>query len=186
MVRTFIGIELENSVMAEISEEISYLQCKFPDINWVRRENLHLTLKFLGNVQPNDLRNIFNDITALENFASPFSIDITGINLLPDIKHPRIVCAGCNFGRNELVRLHSRIDEICHNLGYPVEQKPYSPHVTLGRIKKPSFAKGFEEYLSDLSNVDFGITDVDEVVVYMSELGNKGALYSPMYRVRLG
>ncbi len=186
MVRTFIGIELEKSVISEISEEISYLKCKFPDINWVRQENLHLTLKFLGNIQPNDLRSIFNDISVLENSVPSFAVSVSGVRLLPDARHPRIVCAGCSFGSNELVRLQQSIDKICNKLGYPLEQKDFTPHITLGRIKKPSFAHGFEDYLTDLNNVDFGITDVDEVVVYMSELGNNGALYSPMYRVRLG
>ena len=186
MVRTFIGISLEPSIVAEISQELSYLKHKFPNIKWVKSQNIHITLKFLGNVEPNDLRIIFNEVSQIGKTILPFALSIQSVTLLPDSKRPRVVCAGTGMGTEELVALQGKVDECCANFINSNDKKKYSPHFTLGRIKKPSYALGFEEYLSDFDNIDFGITDVDELVVYMSELGNNGAEYSPMYKVRLG
>ena len=185
MVRTFIGIELNANTVNEIAEELNYLSYHFPKINWVRPENLHITLKFLGNVIPNDLRNIFDNITYVGSKSSPFSLDIQSVGLLPNEKHPRIVYAGCAMGEDCLKRLHKEVNDIISSIGYPEEPRPYYPHITLGRIKKPSYALGIEEYLRDLQKINFGITDIDEIVVFMSELKNKGAVYSPMYRIKL-
>lgn len=186
MVRTFIGISLEHSVVAEISQELSYLKHKFPNINWVKPQNIHITLKFLGNIEPNDLRGVFNKVDQIGHSVLPFALSIQSATVLPDCKRPRVVCAGTGMGTDEIVKLQKKVEECYDEFTNSSENKQYYPHVTLGRIKKPSYALGFEEYLSDLDNIDFGITDVDELVVYMSELGNNGAEYSPMYKIRLG
>ncbi len=185
MVRTFIGVEIEQAVIAEISQELSYLQHQFPEIKWVSPENLHITLKFLGNIKPNDLRAIFTLLADTAVFPSAFAVEVQAINILPNPRHPRIICAGCTLGSLELVELQRIITEKCATLGYQPDAKPYEPHITLGRVKKPSDACRLETILPDLNNIDFGITDVEEVIVYMSELKQSGAIYSPMYRVRL-
>ena len=185
MVRTFIGIELEYDVIAEITQELSYLQFHFPEINWIRPQNLHITLKFLGNVQPNNLREVFSEIAALNTECLPFTISAQAVSLLPDQRRPKVVCAEVGIGTEQLISLQHRVEKACSILGYPEERKPFLPHITLGRIKKPSYAIGLENYLPDLANIDFGISEVEELIVYMSELGNHGAEYSPMYRVKL-
>ena len=185
MVRTFIGIEIENTVISEISQELSYLKNQFPNINWIRPENIHITLKYLGNVEPNDLRKVFSEIAKIGLSEAPFSLEIESTGVLPDLRRPKVVYAGCGFGGNELISLQNKIAKTCDTLGYPFEKKPYTPHITLGRIKKPSYALGIDDIILDMNNIDFGISDVDEIIVYMSELTSTGAEYSPMHRVRL-
>ena len=185
MVRTFIGIELEQNVVAEFSQELSYLKYHFPKIKWVHPQNLHITLKFLGNIQPNSLREVFTAMEIIGREALPFTLALQSVLLLPDSERPTVVCSKAGRGTEELLMLQRKVSLSCSALGYPEDHRPYLPHITLGRIKAPSYALGFEDYLADLANTDFGLTEVEEVIVYMSELGNNGAEYSPMYRVRL-
>ena len=185
MIRTFIGIELEPEMRADISQEISYLHGHFPKVRWVRPENLHLTLKFVGTIKPNELSDVFTATEDALADCDPFSLQLSGLGAYPDAIYPRTIWAGCAMGRDRLQLLAKNIEDELATLGYPPERRPYSPHLTLGRVKQPSFARGIEEYIEDGKQMDFGACDISEVVVYMSELKKDGAIYSPMHHIKL-
>ena len=96
-----------------------------------------------------------------------------------------MISAGCQSGIEGTVSLANILSKHYAAIGYPPEQRPFQPHFTLGRIKQPSDAAGFDEFSNDLVNVSFGILDIEEITVFMSELKKSGARHTPMQRIKL-
>lgn len=186
MLRLFIAIELDEEIRAELFAEIKYLKSHFPEIRWVRPENLHITMKFLGNIAENEIEDISEimDIAAEKN--PPFSAEIQDLGCFPHVERPRIVWAGCRQGSLEISNIVSCLDEKLKLLGYKPEKRNFTPHITIGRVKKPAQAMGIEEIINDAQQIDFGILDVSAITLFMSELKKEAPRYSAMYRAELG
>ena len=112
-------------------------------------------------------------------------LEIGGISALPDLKYPRSIYAGCGEGSDMAQLLNKNIEEEFTPLGYLPDHRAYHPHFTLGRVKKPTDAAEFITIADELSDLVFGAMEVNEVVVFMSELKNSGARYTPMQHVDL-
>ncbi len=185
MIRTFIGIELDGQIAHELNQEISYLKSYAPKIRWVSPDALHLTLKFLGDVQEKDLPDVF---TATSNAAAELdavTAEVGGVAAFPNLKHPRVVVADIASGRDELAQIASVVDDCFEEFGYPPEKRGFKPHITLGRVKQPHDAEGLHEVIDDAANASFGLLDVAQIVVFMSDLRRTGPVYAPMHRVDL-
>ena len=185
MIRTFIAVDVNPETRAALSGDIASLRNANPRINWSNADNLHLTLKFLGDVKESDLDELFSALDdALSGFA-PFVIEVGGIGVFPHWRAPRIVWAGCGDGANEATQLRLAVDAACADLGYEPERRTFQPHLTLGRIKFPADAVDLRDAVDSLGECEYGFIDVDAVAVYMSELRRSGPVYSPMYKIFL-
>ncbi len=185
MIRTFIALDLPNPMREAIAQDLAVLRSTAPRVKWVTPYNLHLTLKFLGDIKENDLNELFE---TLEEDISPLPTRLAaigGIGAFPHWRSPRIVWAGCREGGETLTELQKAVEESCASLGYDRERKAFSPHLTLGRVKLPADAYGLKEAAITMQDSDYGYLDIDEVIVYMSELRRSGPVYSPMKRIRL-
>lgn len=185
MIRTFIAVELNPETRAALSLDIRVLSQKLPRIKWVDPANIHLTLKFLGDVKENDLDELFSALDEALAATSPFVIEVTGLGAFPNWRNPRVVWAGCGDGAAEASDLARLVDDACADLGYEPEKRPFNPHLTLGRVKLPADAHGLTEAVDRLDPPDYGFIDVDEVQVFMSELRRFGPVYSPMHTIAL-
>ncbi|MHC4871713.1 MAG: RNA 2',3'-cyclic phosphodiesterase [Planctomycetota bacterium] len=185
MLRLFIAIELDEDIRAELFEEIKYLKSHFPDIRWVKPENLHITMKFLGNVGENEIEDISAIMDSAAEKTPSFSAGIENLGCFPDTRHPRIVWAGCGQGNNEIKSIVGNLDEELKLIGYKPENRKFTPHITIGRVKRPSHAMGIEEIINDAQQIDFGLLDVSALTLFMSELKKEGPRYSAMYRAEL-
>jgi 2'-5' RNA ligase len=97
-----------------------------------------------------------------------------------------VVWAGCGEGAEDAVALAERVEDTCVQLGYERERRPFSPHLTLGRVKLPAHVGELEDASRACGNTTYGYLDVDEAVVFMSTLRRMGPVYSPMARIPLG
>lgn len=185
MIRTFIAIELGEAVTSALLHEIELLRPHFPRINWVKPGNLHLTLKFLGNLPSENIPAIFEAATTAIAPLKAFTLDIAGISAFPDATNPRVLSAKCGAGTLETISLAKCIEDSLAPLGYPQEPRAYSPHLTLGRIKLPADAIGIDSFLPEFNTKLFGTIDVSEIVIFKSELKNQGARHTPMQRIPL-
>ncbi len=185
MIRTFIACEISPKLRERLGREMGRLREAAPLVAWVKPENVHLTLKFLGDVKEDDLGELFEELEAEAEGFGPFSLEVRGVGAFPNWRNPRVVWAGMGEGAEEAVRLAGLVEDLCVDLGYEAEHRPFRPHLTLGRVKIPAHGHGLEGAAREMGGIPFGHIDVDEVVVYMSSLRRTGPVYSPMARFEL-
>jgi len=185
-IRTFIAIDLVKPVVNRAAELISRLAGVDAKISWADADHMHLTLKFLGDVPETDVpQAIAVTREAVAGFG-PFAIRCAGAGAFPSLERPRTVWLGVRDGADELVELNERIETALTKLRFPRENRRFTPHVTLGRVRRPG--PGLVELtrlLKENEEFEAGQTDVGEVVVYSSELTKQGPVYAAMSRIPL-
>lgn len=185
MIRTFIAVELPEEVRENLARQIGLFKNHAPLVKWSRPDNLHLTLRFLGDVKEPDLEELFDAMENAVDGIQPFALEVLGTGAFPNWRHPRVVWAGCGEGAEDAIALAEAVENACVDLGYEKEHRPFQPHLTLGRVKQPADAMGLSEAVRGLEKKEFGYVDVDAVVVFMSSLRRTGPVYSPMARFEL-
>lgn len=185
--RVFLAVELSLNLCEKLTELQDQLQGKLPGINWVRPESIHLTLKFLGYVAPAMVEQLLTAIEPIRKSQAPVTIEIQGLGVFPHIRRPRILWMGCTGDRPSLFNLVSRIEGVLEPLGFPPEEKPYHPHLTLARIKHDNSKVGsllvHSGWLEKPLNL--GTLHIDRITLFRSELSPNGAEYSSLWTVPL-
>jgi RNA 2',3'-cyclic 3'-phosphodiesterase len=184
VVRAFIAVEISPTTIARITAAIGDLKRKLSAIRWVAPENFHLTLKFLGDVETHQVDAIGN---ALEPALTPFprcTINAKGLGVFPGLRQPKVLWAG--FTSDELARLTARIDAALSPLGFPVESRGFTPHLTIGRWRHVERrVDDLKEELARWRDYDFGATRVDRVILFQSVLKPTGAVHSKLKVIEL-
>lgn len=153
-------------------------------VKWVEPENIHVTLKFLGQIPEGRLEALFRGVQeGVEGFSS-FSIGLSQVGAFPNLRRPRVIWIGVERGREELIRLQQSLERhICEH-GFPKEKRKFSPHLTLGRVKS---SMGIEALAEKIKGTEFTSEEirVEQVVVMKSDLTPKGPIYTPLKRFSL-
>ena len=137
MVRTFVSVPLPASLVEAIHQYQHPLQQYDADVRWVSSDNLHITLKFLGDVDEARLPGMSFALKAALASETSFSAAMEGSGTFPHSGAPRVVWVGLSQGGSRLTRLAHRVDTALAGLGFPAETRPFRPHVTIGRVKTP-------------------------------------------------
>ena len=153
-------------------------------VGWVKPPNMHITLKFLGNIPEETCRVIGDRLHQLTDARPPLRLHLKGVGAFPSADKPRVIWLGLEQQDDALTRLASVVDDWFEELGFEKEEREFRAHLTLGRIKTGSAA----ELLSapELAEVDLGPCTATDVVFYRSVLQRAGAEYTPMARKKLG
>jgi len=186
MPRIFIALELGEETRRELARQTEELAVLCPRVRWVDSGTLHLTLKFIGEVPPHELPDLFGAVAGAAAPLEPFAIDICGLGVFPGWRAPKTVWAGAGDGAEEFADLAEAVDGACAGLGYPPETRLPTPHITLGRVRLPADAEGLAEAVESVGCEEYGVVDADAAVVFMSELRRGGPVYAPMFRAPLG
>ncbi len=170
--RVFIAIDLPE----ELKEKIFriYNKFKFIKAKFVEKENLHITLKFLGELPPNKVNEIKEALRSIE--FDKFRIKIKGLGAFPDFNNIRVLWIGVTDGKDRLLELQRKVEVVCKKFGFALE-KEYVPHVTIARIKQVFNREKFSEIIDELKNIDFGYFEVKEFKLKQSILRPQGPLY---------
>jgi 2'-5' RNA ligase len=177
--RVFCAIELPEDVRSRLQEHIARLRKEFPDAaaSWSRVENIHLTLKFFGNVEVNRIPKISVAATKAVKHFPKFEIDVGKTGVFPRPSRAQVLWIGVNDRSGKLSALHEKIDKECASEGFPKDERAYRPHLTIARIRKPENAR----QLADAHlNTNFRSIAVPlkELIVFRSELSSKGSNYT--------
>ena len=148
--------------------------------------NLHLTLKFLGDVAEGRVDAIVGALSGAASDVSVFAADLRGLGAFPSAARPRVVWAGVTEGAGAMVELADRIDAALAAHGFAREARPFSPHVTLGRVRQPGRNQALRDALQDGAAREFGRIRVARASLMRSELSPRGARYTELAAVRLG
>jgi 2'-5' RNA ligase len=185
-IRTFIALPLPDKILAELDKLITYMKPFSRDIKWVRPSSIHLTLKFLGNLDPEQLAAVFAGMDRLfQQQQASFTLVTGGPGAFPNSRRPRVLWVGVEgSGIPQLLNLQNRIEKVMAEEGFPEEKRSFSPHLTVGRFK---MARAAEKLMSEYMAYHFPALElkVQEVLVMKSELKPSGAVYSVQKRYLL-
>jgi len=181
-VRTFVAVEIPDAVRQRIAELQERLKQHRARISWTRPGNVHLTLKFLGNVAEERLGAVMDAVERASAGIEPFRARVHQVGGFPNLRRPRVLWVGLDADPR-LTRLAGEIDAALGELGFPRETRRFSPHLTIGRVKG-SLSREVSEALASTS-FDGGEMTVAEVVVMKSDLKPTGAVYTALRRAAL-
>ncbi len=183
--RTFIAIELPEGIKKEIEQLQAPLKKTRAFVSWVKPGNIHVTLKFLGEVPEEKIDEVFGATQRAVEGNKRFSMSLKGTGGFPNLRRPRVIWIGTGSGGGELSRLAERIEEEMEKIGFPREKRKFSAHFTIGRVKS---AKNIESLAQQVESTDFQTEEIPvcEVVVMRSQLHPAGAIYTPLKKVPLG
>ena len=137
-IRTFIAIPLPTSMLKELTALQRHLEKQMPSrsVRWVRAEGIHLTLKFLGDTPVSKLPEIKRALAVVARNAPPCPFTVGGLGCFPNLRRPRVVWVGVQEPTGRLAALQSAIEEVMTPFGYPPEERDFTPHLTLGRVRR--------------------------------------------------
>lgn len=184
MLRLFIAVELD----PEIRERLAAIHECLPasTVRWVRPENLHLTLKFLGEVPQERILQIREALERVAHQHSPLEFVLEGVGAFPDFKRPAVLWVGVSSGQEALRRLARHLERELEGLGARPDKRGFLGHVTLGRVTRPGQAPLPEQAIRSLASGPLGTGRVAEFCLSSSQLQPTGPVYSVLHRFPLG
>lgn len=189
VIRAFIAIDLPPHIQQKLGEVLD--QLKQPEtraVRWVPAKNIHLTIKFLGDVSQANLEILTKLLKSEVGRFRPFEVRVGGLGAFPSMRRPRVVWVGVEAPPTLPAMQHS-IEAGTVRLGYAAEDRPFSPHLTLGRVAhnaSPDEVRSVADVLVGLKVGELGTALVDHVRLFRSDLQPGGAIYTPLYTTRLG
>jgi 2'-5' RNA ligase len=177
--RLFIAALLPEDIKRRISDYINRLKPDIEGVKWEKPDKLHVTLKFLGEVDDSKLAQISNTLDSLYHKQSPFKMNITRFGGFPGLRSPRVLFVGLSENE-ELSKLHAEIQEQLGTLGFQRDERRFIPHVTIGRVKKKF---SIRDALPLPEKTAF---EIRKIGVIKSELNKTGSVYTPVELFDLG
>lgn len=188
VIRAFIAIDLPLYIQQQLAKVLE--QLKRPETNavrWVPAKNIHLTIKFLGDVSPANLEILKKILQSEVSRYRPFEVRVGGLGAFPSIRRPRVVWVGVE-APPVLASLQRGIESETIRLGYAVEEREFSPHLTLGRVAHnatPDEVRAVADQITNIKVGDLGVAVVDHVSLFRSDLQPGGAVYTPLFTTLL-
>ena len=179
--RTFIAIELPQKIIGTLSALQNQLKNTQADVKWVAPENIHLTLKFLGEVDEKKIEKIIQALEETAKDNQPFSIRLCALGAFPKINFPRVIWVGIDAGDEKTKNIAFVLEEKLQKLGIPKEKRPFSSHITIGRVRSGINREKLVKELDILQgkrllqeNLEFLAT---KITLFKSTLTPKGPIY---------
>lgn len=184
-IRTFIAVKLPEIVLAAIDSVQERLAAHGFNVRWVTTGNIHLTLKFLGEVDEDEVEDIAAALTEAVNGFAPLRLAAAGVGVFPSVKRARVIWVGLSGQLPELAALQRSIEDRLATIGYPPEKRPFSGHLTLGRVKGLIAASRLTTAMGAFRDFTSETFEVDRVVLFKSDLRPTGAMYTELRQVTL-
>jgi len=184
VVRTFICIEIPDSIKQRIDQLQQTLREIEAQVSWTTPSRIHLTLKFLGGVETSRIERVEKAVRRAATGTSPHEVEVGGAGCFPSARNPRVLWVGLSIVPEPLKKLHARLEDELAIEGFPREKRKFSPHLTIGRIRTPRNSALVAEALiaTGFRQESFEATDV---VVMRSDLKPTGAIYTPQAVISL-
>ncbi len=183
--RLFVAIELPNEIKAQLASLQKELRQAQAEVSWTKPENLHLTLKFLGEVSSERVKLIEQACLEATRGCKPLLLTTQETGFFPNARRPRVVWAGLQGDSADLQALHKSLEAQLATLGFAREEKPFHPHLTLGRVKT---MKNIQQLVSRTEAYQLPLLafTVSELVLMQSQLHPSGSIYTPLFCAQLG
>jgi len=185
-IRAFIAIELSGEIKQELSSLTERLKASGADAKWVNPQNIHLTLKFLGNISAEMIENVKTVLDSAGSKFNAFRITISGLGGFPGTSSPRVIWVGIRDGQDSIKAIHSLLEDELERFGFEKDKRPYSAHLTIGRVRSLKNKQNLKSAMEECARLSLAHLDVDHITLFQSTLTPKGPTYTPLHKVRLG
>lgn len=189
LLRTFIAVDIPHELQRTIYRKTTHLRNSIGAlVRWVPPDNIHLTLKFLGNIPPASVDILKQLLRAEADGCPPFLMQVGGLGSFPSLKRPRVLYISLQAPA-DLEALQHGIESATARLGYEAEQRAFSPHLTIGRVRQNIAAADQQKIRAALEGTrldSLGNARVDSVHLYNSDLKPTGTVYTRMFSAPLG
>jgi len=178
--RFFIAIDISPSIKKEILRLTAILKKGDPDVKWVNENKIHITLKFLGNIEEKNIKPISEAIREICRKHNTFNVTFSELGAFPRIAKPKVLWLGIDKGSDFLTNLAKDIDSGLVNIGFKSEEREFKPHLTIGRVRS---LRNIPALTGSIKKTNFLLketTEVNQVVLFQSILDPKGAIHNPI------
>ncbi|MFQ5975398.1 MAG: RNA 2',3'-cyclic phosphodiesterase [Candidatus Hydrothermarchaeales archaeon] len=179
--RSFIAIEMQDKRIGEIQDQLRRANA---DIKFVEPENLHFTLKFLGEIREDLVDKIHKIMEESFKGIEGFEVNLKRVGVFPHLRHIRVVWVGMEDNKELLIKMQKKLDENILKLGFKREKR-FEPHLTIGRVKSARNKDKLAEIISSMNDIEVGKITVDKVLLKKSILTPKGPIYTTLREVKL-
>jgi 2'-5' RNA ligase len=173
-------------IIKKIEEVQRDLKSSHADVRWVNPENIHITLKFFGNIEESRIESIITSIEEPVRTTSSFSLKVQGMGGFPHLKNPRVIWMGLVNGKEVLISFQKQIEKELERIGLQPEDRPFHPHLTLGRMRSNRGRDELVGWIERFKGEEFGNFQVERVILFKSDLRPSGPIYTPIREVVLG
>lgn len=186
--RTFLAIELPPEIKDALSRIQGQLKSSGADVKWVLPQNIHLTLKFLGEIDDKRLEKVIEIVDDAVKDKNPFRMRVSSLGAFPKISFPRVIWIGIDKGDKEIKEIARELEEKIAQVGIPKEDRPFSSHITIGRTRSTLNREGLVQGLEKLAgnfegeNLEFTVT---KITLFKSTLTPKGPVYEVIKEANL-
>ena len=183
--RTFIAIELSEPIRESLAQAQTHLKYAGADVKWVEKDNIHLTLKFLGEISEEKAKEVAAALDNIAKYTKSFEISLKDIGAFPTVDFPRVIWVGLDKGAKESTELAKKIDLALAKLGFQEESRPFAAHLTIGRVRSNLNRAALAEKMASyqLSAVSFQL--IKSATLFKSTLTPQGAIYSILHEANL-
>lgn len=186
IIRAFIAIELPVNIIDSIKNIQAELRDESNKVTWVKADNIHLTLKFLGNIAVDTIDKIEAAMKNAADDIHSFTLSVKEAGAFPSMMSPRVVWIGVKENRGaNLYQIYCNLEDNLSALGFEKEARGFEPHLTLGRIRFLKNKQLFKERLLKLKERELGQLTVNSICLFKSRLNPEGAVYTKLKEIRL-
>ncbi len=183
--RTFIAVELPEEVKSKINKVIETLKPISSGVKWVEEKNLHITMKFLGEIKESEVERLIAIVEDNVKETSFFNAKYEGMGTFPTSTSPRVVWVGTRAGGEELKGIADSFESSLSKAGFRSEEREFTPHITIGRVKERKNMPELVKAIEKLKNEKFGEVIVDQISIMKSTLTPKGPIYEVVKKIKL-
>jgi 2'-5' RNA ligase len=180
-IRAFVAVDIWPEIRERTKMVVSRLKETSAKVSWVKPDQMHLTLNFLGDVELNEIPAVCKAVANAALPFAPFDVDMAGLGVFPSYENPRTIWLGVGDGAEQLVALHTALEEQLGALGFRVEARRFHPHLTIGRVRSlPTGAGQLAGLIKQHADFEAGPMMISELTVFSSELGRNGPTYEAL------
>lgn len=179
--RTFIAIDISDSIREALAQIQSHLRYSGADVKWVEPGNIHLTLKFLGEISEEKCEIVKRVLDGITGSAKSFEATIKDVGAFPSANSPRVVWVGLDKGAGEARAIAEKIDDALSKIGFEKESRPFVAHLTIGRVRTPKNKEALKEKMATCQLPSAKPHLVTSIVLFQSTLTPKGSIYTKLH-----
>jgi 2'-5' RNA ligase len=178
-IRCFIAFDIDNpAVRNKLAKAQALVVQTGADVKLVETENIHVTMRFLGDVSAGMVDKVFDEMKQVQ--FVPFNIQLKGVGVFPSLSYPRVVWAGIAEGTNELRSIFEQLEQRLRGLGFAADEHGFSPHLTIARVRSARNKAQLADFVKENAELDFGAIRAECLRLKRSVLSPRGPTYSTL------
>ena len=181
--RCFLAVDIPEHIKKNLLQVVHNIKKDLTGVKWVEPYNLHITIKFLGEIEDKKVPGLLEVLEGRLSHSGTFTLKLKNFGFFPDIRRPRVFWVGVEDKEENLKKLWKEIENIIPKFGVSRDNRSFTPHLTLARIKKPIKIK--KSSLDELKEFESSPFNVDTLVFYKSVLTSKGPIYTKIKEIKL-